>query len=370
MKKIPIFVFVVTVFLGIIALGHLVVYEAFIHIWSISSPATLAHLRVLAVVLALSFLVFTLATTPRYTKIGAWLYTLSAFWLGTVLWLFVASVLGALALPFFGSLFGKILFILAAVVSVYGVINSNTTRVTRYDVEIKNLPENWHGKKIGLASDLHLGNVRGKRFAQKIARMLNAENPEIVILAGDFFDGPAAPFENFASPMKDITAPRGAYFSEGNHEEFSPSAKYDEALAAAGVHILSNRKVELDGIELIGINYNASNSNEAAAETLAKIGVRKDMPSILIKHAPNGIEAVEAAGIDLQVSGHTHRGQVWPGSLLARRVFDKFEYGKNTQGGLTVITSSGTGTWGPMQRVGTHGEIVVITLLPQKFHAV
>ncbi len=362
MKKIPVFVFVVAVFLGIIALGHFVVYEAFIHIWSISFHAALAHLRILTTVLALSFLAITLATSRAYTRIGSWLYTLAAFWLGTVLFLFAASVLGAIALPFFGAMPGKALFVLALLASIYGVINSNATRVTRYEVEIKNLPESWQGKKIGLASDLHLGNVRGKRFAQKIARMLNAENPEIVLLAGDFFDGPAAPFAKFASPMKDITAPRGAYFSEGNHEEFSPSAKYDEALAAAGVHILSNKKVELDGIELIGINYNASNSNEAAAETLAKIGVRKDLPSILIKHAPNGIEAVEAAGIDLQVSGHTHRGQVWPGSLLARRVFGRFEYGKNIQGGLTVITSSGTGTWGPMQRVGTHSEIVIVTL--------
>ena len=362
MKKVSLFAAVVTVFLGIIALGHLVVYEAFVHLWNIAGHATLMHLRIATIVLAASFLAVTLATSSFYTKLGSWLYTLAAFWLGTVYLLFAASVVGVLALPFFGPLLGQALFALAVLGSIAGIINSNATRVKRYDVAIQNLPEIWRGKKVAVASDLHLGNVRGKSFAAKIVRMINREDPEIVLLAGDFFDGPAAPFVKFAAPLRGITAPRGAYFSEGNHEEFSPSAKYDEALAAAGVHILSNKKVELDGIELIGINYNVSNSNEAAAETLASIGVRKDIPSILIKHAPNGIDAVAAAGVDLQVSGHTHRGQMWPGVLLAKRVFGEFEYGMHTKQNLTVVTSSGAGTWGPMQRIGTHSEIVVITL--------
>ena len=248
-------------------------------------------------------------------------------------------------------------------VSLAAILNSNATRITRYEVAIENLPENWHGKKVALVSDTHLGNVRGFRFAKKIVRMVNAENPELVLIAGDFFDGPKVPFEKFASPLKDIRAPKGAYFAEGNHEEFSSSAPYLDAIRAAGVHVLVNEKTEVDGIEIIGINYNVSNGDAETKKILDTIGVSQTMPSILIKHAPNGIRAVADSGVDLQVSGHTHRGQVWPGSLLARRVFGKFEYGMNEMDGLTVVTGSGAGTWGPPQRVGTHSEIVIITLI-------
>lgn len=363
---------VIAVFLGVTAIGHIAVYAAVVRFWGLRDNATLAHLRIIFAALAASFIVLEVATMRIYTKLGSWLYALSALWLGTVHWLFAASVLGAAAFALGGTfgasdttrmLAGQVAIVLGLGVSAYGIINSNMTRVTRYAVAIKNLPESWAGKKLAVVSDLHFGNVRGKAFAEKMVRMVNAESPEIVLLAGDFFDGPAAPFEKFASPMSGMNAPKGVYFSEGNHEEFSPSQKYDQALTAAGVYVLSNKKIVVGGVEIIGINYNVSNTNKDAAKVLAEIGVSKDMPSILIKHAPTGIAAVAEAGIDLQVSGHTHRGQVWPGSLLTKKIFGEFEYGMHKKGNLTVVTSSGAGTWGPPQRVGTHAEIVIITLL-------
>jgi hypothetical protein len=93
-----------------------------------------------------------------------------------------------------------------------------------------------------------------------------------------------------------------------------------------------------------------------------RAGTQKDAPTILIKHAPTHIKAAHEAGVDLVVSGHTHQGQVWPGPRLAKRIFKQFAYGMHTYGETVAITSSGAGSWGPPQRVGTHGEIVVITL--------
>ena len=358
----------VIVMLCIIALGHLMVYEAVVHFWNIQDPLALRHLREAAVVLSISFVALSAMTMGWYTKVTAWLYALSAIWLGTLYWLVLATVLGTIMLAL-GTAFGfdttfvdQGLMVLALVVSVGGIVNSQATRVTRYSVALAHLPESWTGKKIVVFSDTHLGNVRGMGFAKKIARMTNKENPEMVLIAGDFFDGPKAPFAKFASPLKHITAPKGIYFAEGNHEEFSASSKYDEALRSAGVHVLFNEKADVEGLEIIGINYNAALKDEDTAALLNKIGVSATKPSILIKHAPTGINAVAAAGVSLQVSGHTHQGQIWPGPLLTKRIFGKFEYGMQMQGSTAFITSSGAGTWGPPQRVGTHPEIVVITL--------
>ena len=359
----------VAVILAIVALGHLVVYEAIVHFYAVQDPATLHGLGIAFGILTVSFIAMTLATSRFYSKITSWLYALSAVWLGTLYWLFAAAVLGVVMLAL-GDAFGfdatfanQAVLVVALVVSACGVINSNATRVTRYTVAIRTLPEQWIGKKVAVVSDTHLGGIRGFGFAKKIVRMVNEQQPEIVLLAGDFFDGPKAPFVKFASPLKNITAPKGVYFAEGNHEEFSPSGKYDEALRASGVHVLVNEKAVVDGLEIIGINYDISNGNEQTAAILAKIGVDQAMPSILIKHAPTGIDAVAAAGVDLQVSGHTHQGQIWPGPLLTRKIFGEFEYGMHPKGDrLTVVTSSGAGTWGPPQRVGTHSEIVIITL--------
>ncbi len=358
----------VSMMLVIIALGHLIVYEAVVHFWNITNPLVLRHLREWAVVLSLSFVVMSAATMGFYSKVTAWLYALSAAWLGTLYWLVLASVLSVIMLAF-GAAFGfdvtfidQGLIILALVVSVAGIFNSEITRRTRYTVALPHLPEHWVGKKIVLFSDTHMGNVRGMPFINKIVRMVNQENPELVIIAGDFYDGPKAPFAKFASPLKRIKAPKGIYFAEGNHEEFSTSSKYDEALRSAGVHVLFNEKADVTGLEIIGINYNAALHDDDTAAILKKIGVSSDKPSILIKHAPSGVNAVAAAGVSLQVSGHTHRGQIWPGPILTKRIFGKFEYGFQIQGNTAFITSSGAGTWGPPQRVGTHSEIVVITL--------
>lgn len=369
--KIISFAVFLSIVASIITLGHFVVYKALMYIWGLGGTRMGLTLKYTFIVLGASFIATSLLAMLRYSTLSAWLYAASAVWLGTLYWLFIASVLGALVMFLTsgtsvqpsGILIAKGLIIAALCVSVAGIINARMTRVTEYTVAIQNLPETWQGKKIAVVSDTHLGNVHGERFVRRIVRMINAEAPEAVIIAGDYYDGPPAPLERLAAPLAELTAPKGVYFANGNHEEFYDSSKkYDDALSGARVTVLENASTTIDGLQIVGVNYKDTVTYASTTETLAQSGIQKNTPTILIKHAPTHIKAVSEADIDLVVSGHTHQGQVWPGPYLVKRIYKQFSYGMNTYGQTTVITSSGAGSWGPPQRVGTHGEIVVITL--------
>ena len=346
----------------ILALAHWLIYAAVVRVWGLQTSRLLPFLRIASVVLCLSFVALSVVNMQVYTVVGSWLYTASAIWLGTVLWLTIASIL-AFAVFSFSPVTSKALILLALAVSTYGVIHGKTITTQTYSVAIENLPEAWVNKKVALVADTHLGSVRGSNFTRKVVEKINAENPDAVLIAGDFYDGPPAPYEKYAAPLAGLTAPKGVFFANGNHEEFQFSTKvYEDAVSKANVTVLSDAMTMVDGLQIVGVNYRTTNDVEQATKTLASIGINPDIPSILIKHSPVALEAVRDAGISLQVSGHTHRGQVWPMSLLVSRIYKQFAYGKNTIGNTTVVTTSGAGTWGPPQRIGTNSEIVIITL--------
>lgn len=190
--------------------------------------------------------------------------------------------------------------------------------------------------------------------------MINAENPDVVFIPGDLFDGPPSDYEWMAAPLADIKARHGAYFTEGNHEEFLDPAPYLAAVRAAGVKILKNEMEMLDGMQIIGVPYDGSNEPEEVRESLARVPFDPEKPSILLKHAPSSPRAAALAGISLMLSGHTHNGQMWPYRFFVRRLFGRAGYGHSQVNNMHVITTSGYGTWGPPQRLGTRAEVVVI----------
>jgi predicted MPP superfamily phosphohydrolase len=356
------FSFVLLCICVILALAHWLIYATTVRVWGLQGSRYLPMVKLSTVILCFSFVGLSVLNMRIYTLVGSWLYTASAVWLGTVLWLTIASIL-ALAVFSFSPTTSKALIILALLVSTYGVIHGSTITTKTYSVAIPNLPEAWVNKKVALIADTHLGSVRGHRFTKKVVEKINAENPDAVFIAGDFYDGPPAPYKKLAEPLSKLTASKGIFFANGNHEEFQFSTKvYEDAISQANVTVLSDAMTVVDGLQIIGVNYRTTNDVEQATKTLASIGINPSIPSILIKHSPVAVEAVRDAGISLQVSGHTHRGQVWPMSLLVNRIYKQFAYGQHVTGGTTVITTSGAGTWGPPQRIGTNNEIVIITL--------
>jgi predicted MPP superfamily phosphohydrolase len=304
----------------------------------------------------------------RYTNpVVRALYKVAAIWLGLLSFLFLAAVASWIVFGV-GRLVGwdvnfhrtaEVLFGAAILTGLYGVFNASWTRITRATVRLTNLPEAWRGRTAALISDLHLGHVRNGSFLRRVVAQVLREEPDAIFIAGDLYDGTAIDAERAAEPLGELTAPHGVYFVAGNHEQFGDDSKYLHAIAAAGVRVLSNEKVEVDGLQILGVPYkNAAGGKLASA--LDSIGLDRERASILLVHAPDHPEIAEAAGVSLQLSGHTHLGQFVPWSWMARRVYRQFVYGLSRIGKMQVFTSSGAGTWGPPLRLGSNPEIVML----------
>jgi predicted MPP superfamily phosphohydrolase len=206
---------------------------------------------------------------------------------------------------------------------------------------------------------LHLGHVRNGSFLRRMVAKILREEPDAIFIAGDLYDGTAIDAGRAAEPLSELTAPHGVYFVAGNHEQFGDDSKYLRAISAAGVRVLSSEKVEVDGLQILGVPYRNAGGGKLAS-ALDSMGLDRGRASILLVHAPDHPEIAEAAGVSLQLSGHTHLGQFVPWSWMARRVYRQFVYGLSRIGKMQVFTSSGAGTWGPPLRLGSNPEIVML----------
>jgi predicted MPP superfamily phosphohydrolase len=254
------------------------------------------------------------------------------------------------------------LFAAGGVATMFGLINAARLRVTRYIVRLPNLPESWVGKDVAMVSDIHIGNIRGASFARRIVARLQQLAPEAVFLTGDMFDGAKVDIAGSIAPWTKFHPPAGVYFVTGNHDEFSDRAPYLAELTKAGVRVLHNEKVMVNGLQVVGVHDAETHRPAMFHQLLQHAGINRNAPSILLAHQPRHLEIPEREGISLQLSGHTHGGQFWPWTLLVRRIYGPFAYGLNRRGSLQVVTSSGAGSWGPPMRVGTRSEIVLLTL--------
>src|SRR5580700_2613808 len=353
---------------SVLFLTHLVLYKT----WTFS-PAELASHGALWIKLLLGFLSVSFVAASllafRYTNaVVRAFYRAAAVWLGLLTFFFIAAVsswiifgvarLAGANLNF--HLLVEFLFATAAVIGLYGVFNAGWTRITRTTVRLANLPEAWRGRKAALISDVHLGHVRNGSFLRRMVAKILKEEPDAIFIAGDLYDGTAIDARQAAAPLSKLTAPHGVYFVAGNHEQFGDDTKYLSAVEAAGVRVLSNEKVEADGLQIIGVPYRHATHDMHFASVLQGVGVDRERASILLTHAPDHPEVAEAAGVSLQLSGHTHVGQFIPWSWMARRIYRQFVYGLSRIGKMQVFTSSGAGTWGPPLRLGSNPEIVML----------
>jgi predicted MPP superfamily phosphohydrolase len=360
--------FFVTVIQLILFAGHASLYETIVYFWPLQSDSAVLYLRIALAVLSVTFVTASLLAF-RYFNLGARIYyTLAAAWLGTFSFLFFASC--ALWLAYGAALLvglppnreeWAILFLAAALlVSVYGIINAAVIRVKRVTVKLQNLPEAWRGRSATLVSDVHLGHVRNLGSMRRLVAKVGVLKSDIVFITGDLYDGTAADYNGLAAPWSTLDVPLGKYFVLGNHEAFSDSTRYLNAVAGAGIRILNRDQVEIDGVQLIGVRYHDATHAEHFRAVLQEIGVERDRPSILLTHAPDHVPVSAAEGISLQLSGHTHGGQFFPFNLFVKRMYGAFAYGLSRLGSLQVYTTYGAGTWGPPMRVGTNAEIVLI----------
>lgn len=250
---------------------------------------------------------------------------------------------------------------LASILFLIGALSSLSFKVRTIELKIDNLPAAWQGKKIVHISDLHLGSIHGVDFVRKIADKVDKLNPDFLIISGDLFDGAPGQVPQIGPSLGLLKAREKTIFVPGNHDQYLGLDKFSAYLEKAEILTLKDKSITINGVEIIGFDFL---SRKAEMEERVISGLRKyeGQTRFLINHVPAGIDGAKDMNVSLQLSGHSHRGQMWPVSILTRLIYGKYHYGLNTEGTYNIYTTSGVGSWGPPLRTFNRPEIVDIIL--------
>ncbi|MFJ9039179.1 metallophosphoesterase [Streptomyces sp. NPDC102406] len=242
----------------------------------------------------------------------------------------------------------------------YGVLRG--PRVKRVTVPLARLPRAAHGFRIAVVSDIHLGPVLGRGFAERVVETVNATQPDLIAVVGDLVDGSVADLAPAVAPLARLRARHGTFFVTGNHEYFSGADPWVAHVRELGLRPLENARVELGAFDLAGVN-DISGENYGEGPDYAKaLGDRdRSRAAVLLAHQPVMIEEAVRHGVDLQLSGHTHGGQLWPGNFVADAANPTLA-GLERYGDTQLYVSRGAGAWGPPVRVGAPSDITVVEL--------
>jgi len=347
---------------------HGLVYATLLYFFAGHNAISPTPLGITLFLLSVSFVPATLLAHRYFNTPIRILNRFAATWLGILNFAFLASLASWTALLFV-QLFhlpvsrfqiAATFFSLALLASLYGILNAANIRVKRITVKLPGLPAVWRGRAAALVTDTHLGHIIGSRFLHRLVSILRQLRPDVVFVSGDMFDGTHVDYHRLAAPWSSLAPRFGSYFVTGNHEEFSDPSRYLDAIRSSGIHVLHNEAVDLDGLQVLGVPYHESANPRRFQSILENAQLDPTRASVLLTHVPHSLPIVEEQGISLQLSGHTHGGQIFPFTWFTSRIFGEFTYGLQRFGDLLVYTSSGAGTWGPPMRVGTHPEIVLI----------
>ena len=255
--------------------------------------------------------------------------------------------------------------VVAVGVTAYGALEAAHPAVTRFEVASPQLPEQFDGVRVALVTDLHAGAVRSASFTQQVVDLVNDEHPDLVVVAGDLVDGTAARYSPETAPLAGLQAPLGVFATTGNHEMFRDTANWVRSFEDVGLTVLRNTAVPLERggatITLAGVHDATGDGLWAPDYDAALAGTDAGGFTLLAAHQPLQAQSVEGRGVDLQLSGHTHGGQLWPINYLVPLQQPMLE-GKATVAGTTVVTSRGAGAWGPAVRVAAPPEVPIVTL--------
>lgn len=375
---------------------HLVIYFSSVYFFRLIAPFDRRLIFCGVTVLALCVIISAILQRLYSNGFTSIFYLCGAVWLGIAINLFLVCVIGwivfvvnrVLSLQFSMSWTAAVLTLAALVFSVYGIWNAFHPRIKEIDVKMAGLPAKWLDKKIVLISDAHLGAIYSPRYFSGVAAKINSLKPDIIFITGDLFDSISADgLDAFVAPLNELVATGGVFYVNGNHENYIGMERVSRTLAKTRLRTLRDEVAVIDGVQIIGVDYPdfASNGNrDAAALIRSRKEYTQGLPTILLYHTPTSFKvtatdvtarqtqtywapdtdftAAKALGVNLQLSGHTHEGQMLPFVWLARRLYKGYEYGLHTDGPFSIYITSGLGSFGPPMRTATASEIVVIRL--------
>ena len=217
--------------------------------------------------------------------------------------------------------------------------------------------------KIVMLSDLHAGFHNRRAEVGRWVNMINAEKADLILIAGDMIDGNVRPLlaQGTAEELQRLNAPTIACL--GNHEYITGIDKAMNLLEQTGIRILRDKSISVGDVTIIGRDDRSNRSRKSVARLMQ--GVTRGDYIILLDHQPFNLAEAEQNGVDLQLSGHTHRGQVWPLNWVTKKMYECY-YGQWRKGKTDYYVSSGMGIWGGKFRIGTDSEYAVITVTPNK----
>lgn len=257
---------------------------------------------------------------------------------------------------------GAVVVLTVTSLLVHGYYKFNNPQVTRLEINIeKPLPKN--ALRIVLISDIHLSSYINGDHLDMYVTMINNEEPDLVLIAGDIADMNLKPMKewNISERFKRIQSRYGVYAISGNHEFYGGEREeIYNYIRSSGINLLIDSvALAAGGIQIVGRD-DRTNHNRLPLDQLME-GVDLKLPVILLDHQPFGLEEAQQYGVDLQLSGHTHNGQFWPGNLIVNAMYE-IAYGYGQKGKTHYYVTSGIGLWGPKFRIGTVSEIVVIDM--------
>lgn len=343
----------------------------FLRTWQVLSSFPMWGKIAVAVLFWLVAVSLFVAMALRDSQLPAWLLK-SMFNIGSVWILFMFYMVLALALfdviKHFVPTMGYTLWYALPVVSAvlfYGYIHYKNPTVEHFDIT---LPKHFDSEQLTIVavSDIHLGYGTGVDALAKYVDKINAWNPDVVLISGDLIDNSLKPLENypFQKELSRIKAPMGIYMVPGNHEYFSGIDACENYLNQIPIRLLRDSVITLPcGVQILGRDDLTNRHRLSLKELMDQTD--PNQPVIVLDHQPYHLAKADSLGVDIQLSGHTHHGQVWPLNLLTDHIFEQ-SHGYRKWNHAHIWVSNGLSLWGPPFRIGTDSNMAVFTIRPKR----
>ena len=340
-------------FLGFLALNYVVFY-------GISSLFSLPRTNIytfLLLIAAISFPATTLLERKFSNHLTRALYAAAATWIGVSFYILFLLIIYSIINLFIETppeTAGIVMLALALGVSIYAVINATRLKVNEIKIPLNYLKKDIRAVQL---TDIHIGPVRNLGFLKDMVGKTNQLDPEIVFITGDLFDGTSMIHNSILDVLNTINAP--VLFVTGNHDVYQGLDEIFSYLTNTKIKTLKNEVFHFKDLQIVGVDYSLENGY--LENKLQEIELDRTKPIILMYHLPREFEAAKQAGVNLQLSGHTHDGQFFPFNYLVKLIFTCIT-GLYEYHGAYIYVSQGTGTWGPPMRLGSRCEITLVNL--------